>query len=89
VFAAAGDRKRARQVLDELAAISDQRYVCPYEIALVHLGLGDRDETFRWLEKGFRDRSICMVYTKYDPRLRPLRGDPRYVDLVRRIGFPS
>jgi len=89
VFAAAGDRKRARRVLDELAAISDQRYVCPYEVALVHLGLGDRDETFRRLEKGFRDRSVCMVYTKYDPRMRPLHGDPRYVDLVRRIGFPS
>ncbi len=89
VFAAAGDRKRALRVLDELAAISSQRYVCPYEVALVHLGLGDRDEAFRWLEKGFRDRSVCMVYTKYDPRLRPVHGDPRYVDLVRRIGFPQ
>ena len=89
VFAAAGDRKRALRVLDELAAISGKRYVCPYEVALVHLGLGDRDEAFRWLEKGFRDRSVCMVYTKYDPRLRPLGTDPRYVDLVRRIGFPQ
>jgi Flp pilus assembly protein TadD len=88
VYAAAGRFDRAREVLARLAEISKARYVCPYEVAIVHVGLGEKEEAFRWLEKGFRDRSICMVMTRTDPRIDPLRSDPRYADLVRRIGFP-
>jgi hypothetical protein len=49
---------------------------------------GDKDEAFRWLEKGYQDRSVCMQFTKVDPRLTPLHGDPRYEDLLRRLAFP-
>ena len=45
-------------------------------------------KAFRWLEKGYQDRSICMQFTKQDPRLTPLHGDPRYEDLLRRLAFP-
>ena len=88
VYAAVGEKGKARQVLRELVRISARRYVCPYEIAIIHIGLGEKDEAFRLLEKGFQDRSICMPFTKVDPRLAPLRSDARYADLVRRIGFP-
>jgi eukaryotic-like serine/threonine-protein kinase len=88
VYAAAGRSDRAREVLARLAEISKARYACPYEVAIVHVGLGEKEEAFRWLEKGFRDRSLCMVMTRADPRIDPLRSDPRYADLVRRIGFP-
>lgn len=43
---------------------------------------------FRWLEKGYEGRSVCMQYTRQDPRLTPLRTDPRYTDLLRRLAFP-
>jgi hypothetical protein len=87
-LAAAGESARARRLLDELMEVSRKRYVCPYEIGVIHLGLGEKDEAFRWLEKGYQDRSLCMQYTKQDPRLTPLHGDPRYEDLLRRLAFP-
>jgi TolB-like protein/thioredoxin-like negative regulator of GroEL len=89
VFPAAGDPGRARRILGELAEVSKKRYVCPYEIGVIHLALGEKDEAFRWLEKGFRDRSICMQGTRQDPRLEPLHGDPRYEDLLRRLAYPT
>jgi eukaryotic-like serine/threonine-protein kinase len=87
-LAAVGERDRARRLLDELMEVSKKRYVCPYEIGIIHLGLGEKDEAFRWLEKGYQDRSVCMQGTRQDPRLTPLHGDPRYEDLLRRLAFP-
>ena len=88
VLAAVGERDRARRLLADLMEVSKKRYVCPFEIGIIHLGLGEKDEAFRWLEKGYQDRSICMQYAKQDPRLTPLHGDPRYEDLMRRLAFP-
>ena len=88
VLAAAGESARASRILDELMEVSRKRYVCPFEVGVIHLGLGDKDEAFRWLEKGYQDRSLCMQYTKQDPRLTPLHGDSRYEDLLRRLAFP-
>jgi eukaryotic-like serine/threonine-protein kinase len=87
-LAAVGESGRARRLLDELMEVSKKRYVCPYEIGVIHLGLGEKDEAFRWLEKGYEGRSVCMQYTRQDPRLTPLHTDPRYADLVRRLAFP-
>jgi hypothetical protein len=89
VYASCERADAARDVLTKLAEISRTRYVCPYEIAIVQIGLGDKDEAFRYLEKGFRDRSVCMPFTKVDPRLDPIRSDPRYGELVRRLAFPA
>ena len=88
-LAALGEEARARKVLEDLKRIAAQRYTCPYEIGLIHVGLGEKDEGFRWLEKGYNERSICMMYTKQDPRMMPLHGDPRYEDLLRRLAFPA
>jgi TolB-like protein len=88
VYAACGKSDRAREVLHKLAGPYRDRYVCPYEIAIIHIGLGEKDEAFRSFEKGFQDRSICMPFFKVDPRLDPIRSDPRYADLVRRLAFP-
>lgn len=89
VYAQVGEVARAREVvarLNELTAAN--RYVCAYEVALIHVGLGEPNDAFRWFEKGYRDRSSCMPFVKLDPRLDPVRPDPRYGDLVRRVGFP-
>ena len=88
VFARCGAPDRARQVLTEIAEISKHHYVCPYEIAIIHIGLGNSDEAFRYLRQGLRDRSTCMPFARADARLDPIRSDPRYGDLLRDIGFP-
>ncbi len=88
-LAASGEEAEARRVLQNLKEIAAKRYACPYEIGLIHVGLGEKDEGFRWLEKGYNERSICMMYAKQDPRMMPLHGDPRYEDLLRRLAFPA
>ena len=89
VYAACGKSDGAREVLEKLAGPYRNRYVCPYEIAIIHIGLGEKDDAFRSLEKALQDRSICVPYLNVDPRLDPIRSDPRYIDLVRRLAFPS
>jgi serine/threonine protein kinase/tetratricopeptide (TPR) repeat protein len=88
-YAAAGKRSEAHKIAEELAAKRAERYVCPYEIGTIHLGLGEKDEAFRWYERAYDERSACIPLLKFDPRLDPIRTDPRYQDLIRRIGFPQ
>ena len=88
VYARLGNQAQARRILSRLDEIAKRRYVCPYPVAIIHLGLGEKDKTFALLEKGLQEQSACIVLTKIDPQLDPLRSDPRYVDLIRRIGFP-
>ena len=56
-------------------------------MAMIHAGLGNRNEAFDWLGKAFEDRSVGLVYLKVDPMFAPLAGDPRFTDLARRIGL--
>ncbi|HYM10215.1 MAG TPA: protein kinase [Bryobacterales bacterium] len=86
-YGAAGQRREAEKTLGELAKIAARRYVCSYEVAEGYLGLGRTEEAFRWFEKAYTDRSDCMIFLKVDPRLDRLRGDARYRDLLRRVGF--
>ncbi len=88
VFAVSGQPARAQKALDELLDLSKTRYVPAYEIGVVYLGLGRKDQALEWLEKAYNDRSWWMAFVKIDPRLDPLRGDRRFEDLVRRVGLP-
>ena len=86
-LAKSGNVAQARTVLDELVAASQSRYVSPYAVARVFNALGERDETFAWLERGFEANDHKMNLLKVDPKWNNLHGDPRFTDLVRRIGF--
>ena len=55
-------------------------------MALVCVGLGDKDSAFEWLSRSYEDRSTYMVYAKTDPLLNPIRADPRFTELLRRMG---
>ena len=88
-YALAGRRSDADQVLQGLLGRARKSYVSPFDIALIYTALGEKDTAFAWLEKAVAERSTWLVYSKWEPRLDPLRSDPRFQDLLRRIGLPS
>ena len=81
----AGNHARARQILDGLAAASKTRYISAANIAIGYIGLGDFDTALTLMEKGFTERSQTLTFIKIDPVYDPLRADPRFVDLLRRV----
>jgi TolB-like protein/Tfp pilus assembly protein PilF len=85
----AGKADEARAALHQLHERSKQKYVSPYDISMVHLGLNELDEAFAWLEKAFEDRSIWLGYLNVEPQLDRLRSDPRFQSLHRRVGLPD
>ena len=86
-YAASGDTSQARAVLQNLQSRVSRQYVPPYAIALIYAGLGDKDQTFRWLTSAVQDRSTSMVFLRSDPEMANLRSDPRFVQLSRALNF--
>lgn len=76
-------------MLEELLKLSTERYVPPYHVALIYNGWDDRDETLAWLERGYTQRDPKMVFLTVEPKWNNLRSDPRFQDLLRRVGFPQ
>ena len=88
-YAMAGKKDEANKILNELLELNKRRYVTPAAVANVYIGLGNKDEAFVWLEKAFQERSNYLAYLKVFPILDPLRSDPRFADLVQRVGLPQ
>ena len=88
-YSLAGRKAEANKVLDELLKLNESRYVTPAALVNVYIGLGDKDKAFEWLEKAFQERSNYVAYLKVFPIVDPLRSDPRYADLLRRVGLPQ
>jgi tetratricopeptide (TPR) repeat protein len=88
-YARAGRVTEARGCLRKLKDMYRKDKVGTYGIALVHAGLGEKDQAFEWLEKAYEERDQGMLYMKVDATLDPLRSDPRFQDLLRRMNFPS
>jgi TolB-like protein/Flp pilus assembly protein TadD len=89
-YATAGRKEDARKILDRLTALSEQRYVPAYPLAVIYLALGDKDEALRWLEKGYQDRADDVRrFIKVEPLLDPVRGDPRFEALVQKVFPPN
>jgi tetratricopeptide (TPR) repeat protein len=86
-LARAGRVDEAREVLKTLGAVSRQRYVPPYGIALVHAGLGESAEAFEWLDRAYAARDVHLVFLTVDPRWDPYRADPRFQALLARCDF--
>ena len=86
VLALWGKREAAEQLLARLLEDSKKKYVSAYDIAVVYAGLMDRDRAFEWLNKAYEEHSGFLLYIRSDPRMKVLRTDPRFQDLLRRIG---
>jgi hypothetical protein len=77
----------ARKTIARLEEYVRRDGVGRYEIALIYTGLGDKQEAFKWLEDAYKAHDVGLVYLKIDPCLDPLRSDPRFDDLMRRVGL--
>jgi tetratricopeptide (TPR) repeat protein len=86
-YAMAGKRDEAHKILGEFKELSKQpqRYVSPYDLALIYMGLGDKDQAFVWLEKTYEERADILQHMKVSPRYDNLRSDPRFTELLRRM----
>ena len=87
VLGDSGRKQEARKLLKELEERSKHRYISPFLVALVQIGLGEHDQAIASLEQGYTNRDQWMMYLNVDPRLDELRSDPRFQDLLRRVGL--
>jgi eukaryotic-like serine/threonine-protein kinase len=87
--ARAGQGETARAAAATLEGLASRRYVSPYDVAFVRAALGEGDAAMAGLEKAYEERSHLMTHLRADPRLDPLRQDPRFADLLRRMKFPA
>lgn len=86
-YAASGQNAAARQVLEAVRQRADKSPFSPVLFAQGYAGLGDRERAFAWLEQAYRQRAPLLVSFKVDPLFDPLRADPRYAELLRRVGL--
>ena len=86
MYARVGKRAEAQAILRESLAQAPKPGLA-YSLAEIYAGLGERDQAFAWLEKAYQERNFLMLFLKVNPRVDNLRADPRFVDLLRRIGL--
>jgi len=86
-YAVIGRGAEARSVLDKLKELSQHKYVPAVNMARIYAGLGEKEKAFEWLEKSYTDHSIGFASIKVDPRFDPLRSDPRFTNLLRRMNI--
>jgi Tfp pilus assembly protein PilF len=87
--ALAGHRDRTRAALDDLLERSQQQHVSPFSFALIHTGLGESQAAIDWLERAYDERDWYLCVLKTEPILDPLRNEPRFQALLRRMNFPN
>jgi eukaryotic-like serine/threonine-protein kinase len=88
-YAQSGRKVDAENVLKELERWSKRSYVPAYNVATVYVGLGEKEQALKFLEQAYADRSMLATLMKVDPALDSLHSDPRYADLLRRMGLPQ
>ncbi len=86
-YALSGKKSEAEQILKQLQDWSKRSYVPPYNIATVYVGLGEKQQALAWLEKAYADRSMILTVVKVNPQFDSMHSDPRFKDLVRRMGL--
>jgi tetratricopeptide (TPR) repeat protein len=89
VYAVSGRRADALKIAKGFKDLSSRAYVDFYQFAAIYAGLGDKEEAFRLLEKAYEEHSNQMPFLAVDPFWYGMRSDPRYADLLRRMGLPQ
>jgi serine/threonine-protein kinase len=86
-YAISGQKEKALKILSQLETKAKKESISSYQFALIYVGLGDREKGLAALEKALQERSTLLTYSKMDPRFDPIRSDPRFTDIQRRIGL--
>jgi tetratricopeptide (TPR) repeat protein len=89
VYAAAGQREKALDVLSQLTDMKKEQYISSYYSAAVYAGLNDKEQAFALLDKAFEEHSDSLAGLKYSPLMRNLDSDPRFKAIIRRAGLPE
>lgn len=87
--AVTGKKRTAIKALEAMKRTAEHEYVDPYNMAVLYCGLGDKDGAIASLERAYEERSASMPQMKMEPWFDPLRSDPRFQDLLRRMNFPQ
>ncbi|MFZ0137644.1 MAG: tetratricopeptide repeat protein, partial [Candidatus Sulfotelmatobacter sp.] len=87
LYAVTGRQAAAREIISQLQKLSGSQYVPSLYVALIYIGLGDKDQAFTWLDKAYEERCDFLVYLPTDPMADPLRSDPRFLALLGRLGL--
>lgn len=88
-YARAGDRSRAEGLLRQLRGLSSRRYVSPTSVAIVWVGLGEKDRAFEWLDEAYKTKDPLLSWLKVDTIFEPLRSDRRFFELLKSINLES
>src|SRR5207253_387756 len=86
IYARMGRTQEARRILNQVVDYTRSHYVAASGIAAAYTTLGDKEQAFRWLERGYAEHD-GLQFIAFDPIFRPLHPDPRFADLLKRIGF--
>ena len=88
-YALAGKRDEALKIIEELKKLSERKHVAPTVMGSIYGALGDKNQAFAFLNKAFDERDFLLMMLKVDPMFDPLRSDPRFAELARRVGLPE
>jgi hypothetical protein len=88
-FAVAGRERESREILQRLEERSKHAFVPAYNLAVIHLALNDKDAALNYLQKAYQERDWAMFVLKVEPRIDPLRSDPRFQALLGTMNFPQ
>ena len=88
-YGKAGRTKEALQILDDLTSVAKCKYVAPHFFAGIHIGLGENDLALDCLEQSYEEHSHWLIYLHIDPTMDDLRNEPRFQDLLKRVGLPA
>jgi adenylate cyclase len=86
-YAKAGDHAAAERTLKQTVNEAQGHHIYPYDAAMAYGALGEKEQAFAWLEKAYEERLDQMAWLRVDPRFKPLRDDPRFGALLRRVGL--
>ena len=88
-YGKAARKDEALQLLEEIERESSRKHVSPYDVAIINIGLGESETALEWLRRACDEHAGWMIYLSVDPRLDPLRSDPRFKQVLRAVGFEA
>jgi len=89
VYTQSGIQAALREWARQMVELSKRRYEDPAVVGFIYAKAGDKDQAFAWLEKGLKEKSDGIQYLKTNPMADSLRSDPRYADMIKRMGLPQ